>query len=108
MLIGELIFLALFGLWRAVLRPRENRAGALALVAGLAIGGMSLLLVPDAWIESWWIYLLLLAVLPFLAGFVTDGISRLRRAHRVGEFASGPFLHGFAFVVSFLIVRLAA
>ena len=108
MLIGELILLALYGLWRAVFHPRENRAGALALVAGLAVGGVSLLFVPDAWIDSWWIYVPMLAIGPFLIGFAADGIARLRRAHREGDFASGPFLHGFAFAISFLIVRLAA
>ena len=112
MLIGEFLLLALYGIWRAVFHPRENRAGALALVAGLAVGGVSLLVVPDAWIDSWWIYVPMLAIVPFLVGFAVDGAARLRqsRAEKLGEerFAAGPFLHGFAFAICFLLVRLAA
>jgi hypothetical protein len=112
MLIGELILLALYGIWRSVFRPRENRAGVAALVAGLAAGGVSLLFVPDAWIDSWWLYVPMLAIVPFLVGFALDGIARLRRARaaKLSEepFARGSFLHGFAFAVSYLIARLAA
>jgi len=112
MLIGELILLTLYGIWRAVFHPRENRAGAFALVAGLAAGGVSLFFVPDAWIDSWWIYVPVLVIVPMLVGFAADGVARLgkRRAESIGEepFAGGPFLHGFAFAICFLIVRLAA
>jgi hypothetical protein len=109
MLIGELILLTLYGLWRAVLRPRENRVGVLALVTGLVAGGVSLLFVPDAWVDSWWIYVPMLAIVPFLAGFAVDLVVRLVRNRKPAEqYVSGPFLHGFAFAISFLIVRLAA
>jgi hypothetical protein len=112
MLIAELILLTLYGIWRSVFHPRENRAGAFALLGGLAAGGVSLFFVPDAWIDSWWLYIPILAIVPMLVGFAVDGVARLRKreAAKVGEerFAGGPFLHGFAFAICFLIVRLAA